>query len=113
MAGTIAARAQAFGIAHILIESADPAEIRSVLAPSAARVRVGEPLVAEFVTHRVGPHSKGDDSRSAAELAKLEDWYVRYAALFPEQVARLDAHELIESVYADVAARPAVQWEHV
>jgi acetoin:2,6-dichlorophenolindophenol oxidoreductase subunit alpha len=109
MAGTIAARAQAFDIAHVLIESADPSEIRAVLAPWVDRVRAGNPLVAEFITHRVGPHSKGDDSRPAAELAELQDWYVRYEASYPEQVSRLDAHSLIETVYADVAARPAVK----
>jgi pyruvate dehydrogenase E1 component alpha subunit len=112
MAGTIAARAHAFDIAHVLIESADPSQIRALLTPLVDQVRAGEPLVAEFVTHRVGPHSKGDDSRSTAELAEVQDWYVRYAALFPEQVSRLDACSLIESVYADVSARPAVAWEH-
>lgn len=112
MAGTIAARAQAFDIAHVLIESVDPGQIRAVLTSLVDQVRAGEPLVAEFVTHRVGPHSKGDDSRSAAELASIQDWYVRYKSLFPEQVSRLDAYSLIESVYADVSARPAVTWEH-
>lgn len=112
MAGTIAARAQAFDIAHVRIESADPSRIRAELMPLVDQVRSGEPLVAEFVTHRVGPHSKGDDSRSALELAAVRDWYVRYAALFPEQISRLDAYSLIESVYADVSARPAVTWEN-
>ncbi|MEK8173438.1 hypothetical protein NKH77_44530 [Streptomyces sp. M19] len=45
----------------------------------------GEPLVVEFVTRRLGPHSKGDDTRPAhqTEEAARADWYPRYRAAFP------------------------------
>ena len=41
------------------------AELAPLVAPSA---RDGRPLVVEFATHRLGPHSKGDDTRSPDEV---------------------------------------------
>ncbi|MFF3666696.1 thiamine pyrophosphate-dependent dehydrogenase E1 component subunit alpha [Microtetraspora malaysiensis] len=83
LAGTIGARAAAFSVRHHRITSTDVEEIRAELAPLVAAVRSEPaPLVAEFVTHRIGPHSKGDDTRSPAEIerARRSDWHARYAA---------------------------------
>lgn len=111
MAGTIAGRAAAFGVAHVRIEGFDVAAIRRELAPRVARVRQGRPLVAEFVTHRLGPHSKGDDIRPAHAVP--EDWLERYAAAHPGQRERLGAvaRARVEAVAADVTARPSSRWE--
>lgn len=109
MAGTIAGRAAAFGVAHLRTDSVDLDAIRTLLAPAVAAVRQGRPLVAEFATHRLGPHSKGDDTRSAEEIAAAHaaDWYPRYAAADPERFARLDtaARARIDAVAADVTGR--------
>jgi acetoin:2,6-dichlorophenolindophenol oxidoreductase subunit alpha len=110
-AGTIAARAAAFGIAYWGTGSTDVNDVRSGLTPLIAEVRrSGRPLVAEFQTIRLGPHSKGDDTRTAAELDQLRerDWYAGYGELFPEQFAALDRrqHALIASVVRDVDSRP-------
>ncbi|SEK31374.1 thiamine pyrophosphate-dependent dehydrogenase E1 component subunit alpha [Streptacidiphilus jiangxiensis] len=109
MAGTIAGRAAAFGIAHERVVGSDLAAIRRQLAPGVEAVRGGAPLVVEFVTHRLGPHSKGDDTRPAGELARVRaaDWRAPYAAAEPERVARLEAaaRARIEAVVADVVAR--------
>lgn len=111
MAGTIADRARAFGIRHIEISSTDPAEIRATLAPLVDAVRDGAPLVAEFRTHRLGPHSKGDDTRPAEVLrhAADHDWYdqqtgARFTALDEAQ------RQLITRVVAEVTARPLSRW---
>lgn len=116
MAGTVAARARAFGIDHHRTASADIGRIRAELGPLVARVRTeSRPLVAEFVTHRLGPHSKGDDTRSLAERdeAQAGDWYARYQADFPEQAGRVEARARarIEAVAREVAARPPARWE--
>ena len=72
--------------------STDLDEIRDELAPLVERrsAAPAAPLVVEFATGRLGPHSKGDDTRTAAELAaaRERDWYPRYAAAFPEQFGR-------------------------
>src|SRR2546430_1889235 len=82
-AGTIAGRAAAFGIDHHLVTSQDIPVIRGELAPLVDRVRMrSSPLVVEFDTVRLGPHSKGDDARDPAQLRELweRDWVARYAA---------------------------------
>ncbi|MGW0810824.1 thiamine pyrophosphate-dependent dehydrogenase E1 component subunit alpha [Nonomuraea sp. NPDC002799] len=117
MSGTIAGRARAFGIRHRRIGSADVNEIRHELAPLVERVRHEHlPLVVEFVTHRIGPHSKGDDTRPPDEVAAIGalDWYRRYGADHPEQMATRDAHArtLIDLVAREVAALPPARWEH-
>ncbi|MER5624983.1 thiamine pyrophosphate-dependent dehydrogenase E1 component subunit alpha [Streptosporangium sp. NPDC002544] len=116
MAGSIAARAAAFDIPHHRVTSTEVGEIRAELAPLLGVVR-GEsrPLVVEFVTHRIGPHSKGDDTRTPEEIALAagHDWYARYARDFPEHFAALDlaARERVERIAAEVAARPPSVWE--
>ena len=64
---------------------------------------------------RIGPHSKGDDTRTERELAGLRarDWYVRYGESFPDRFADLDERQrqLVAAVVADVDARPPSSWE--
>ncbi|WP_214322213.1 thiamine pyrophosphate-dependent dehydrogenase E1 component subunit alpha [Nonomuraea sediminis] len=110
MAGTIAGRAAAFGVARHLVTSRDLGEIRAGLAPVLAGVRDGGPAVVEFLTDRLGPHSKGDDTRPAEdlELIRKNDWYAQHAAATPARFQRLDrrARDTIRAVVEEVSARP-------
>jgi acetoin:2,6-dichlorophenolindophenol oxidoreductase subunit alpha len=113
MAGTIAGRAAAFGIRHRQVRSVHVGTIRDELGPYVAAVRSGGgPLIAEFETYRVGPHSKGDDTRppEVIQRAKEGDWLRRYAAAHPAHLKRWEAsmRDLVESVAAEVAGRPLV-----
>ncbi|MFC6087154.1 thiamine pyrophosphate-dependent dehydrogenase E1 component subunit alpha [Sphaerisporangium aureirubrum] len=116
MAGTIGGRARAFGVRHHRLVTTDVGRIRDELEPLLLDVR-GEcrPLVVEFTTNRVGPHSKGDDSRppEVIRMAREQDWYRRYASEFPERTAAWDAEarELVERVVREVSARPPSVWE--
>jgi len=115
LAGTIAGRARAFGIDHVRVPDMDVNVIRAALAPLLARVRKdSRPLVVELVTQRLGPHSKGDDTRGPQELARLRDndWYRRYAAEYPDQFEPLDRAQraVVEQVVRDVAGRPIAVW---
>ncbi|MET9337553.1 thiamine pyrophosphate-dependent dehydrogenase E1 component subunit alpha [Nonomuraea sp. NPDC003804] len=107
-AGTIEGRATAFGIAYALVEGADVDGIRDRLAPLVTGVRQGRPAVIEFVTHRLGPHSKGDDTRPAHAVG--EDWRDK---LLSPRLERLEAEARarVEAVAADVMARPLSRWE--
>jgi len=116
LSGTIRDRAHAFGVRHHRTGSADVNRIRAGLVPLLEEVRLGHgPLVVEFATHRLGPHSKGDDSRSPELIRQAgeHDWYARYAAQYPAQFAAHDAqmYALIENTAAEVAARPESAWE--
>jgi acetoin:2,6-dichlorophenolindophenol oxidoreductase subunit alpha len=114
-AGTIAARAAAFGVDHWRTEVQDVNLLRDALAPLLDRVRrAARPLVAEFATVRLGPHSKGDDTRTAEQLRRIRDldWYPRYARAFPEQFEPLDRKQraLVAGVVREVDARAPSVW---
>ncbi|MEV7231310.1 thiamine pyrophosphate-dependent dehydrogenase E1 component subunit alpha [Polymorphospora sp. NPDC051019] len=116
LAGTIAGRAAAFGIEHHATQARDVAGIRAWLAPVVERVRsTPRPVVVEFHTDRLGPHSKGDDTRSPEELDRLRrrDWYETYAAAYPQQFAAADERQrdLVAEVVHEVSARPPVARE--
>ncbi|MFL6139721.1 MAG: thiamine pyrophosphate-dependent dehydrogenase E1 component subunit alpha [Frankiaceae bacterium] len=111
LAGGIAARAAAFGITVTESASTDIEEIRAMAAPHVARVRAtAAPHVLLLRTARLGPHSKGDDTRPADEVDRLRrgDWLARYARWFPAQYEAADAvaRQRIAELVATVAARP-------
>jgi TPP-dependent pyruvate/acetoin dehydrogenase alpha subunit len=115
MAGSIGGRAAAFGIPHLLVHESDVLRIRRLVAPSLERARQApEPLILEFCTERVGPHSKGDDTRPAEELAGIRerDWATRYRASHARQFERVDAaaRRRIADLVADVTQRPLSAW---
>jgi TPP-dependent pyruvate/acetoin dehydrogenase alpha subunit len=113
MAGSIAGRAGGLGIGYVHVDSPDPALIRQLLyEPVEAVRRSPRPLIAEFVTDRIGPHSKGDDTRPPDVLDQLraKDWYQCYATAFPDQFAAADQRqrELMDATVRDVNSRPLV-----
>nr|AKC92652.1 putative TPP-dependent dehydrogenase E1 [Amycolatopsis sp. SANK 60206] len=113
MAGSIAGRAAAFGMRYAYAEGIDITYLRAELADPIERTRAGEgPLLIEFRTDRLGPHSKGDDTREAAVLDRLrrDDWYPRFAAAEPERFARIDQRQrrLVDQVVDEVLSRPRV-----
>jgi 2-oxoisovalerate dehydrogenase E1 component len=68
IAGSIAARGQAFGSQVWSVDDSDPTFIKQVEDVVAA-VRIdGGPAMLVIDTRRMGPHSKGDDLRDRAEL---------------------------------------------
>jgi acetoin:2,6-dichlorophenolindophenol oxidoreductase subunit alpha len=115
MAGTVAGRAAAFGIAHHPVTGTDVIAIRELLAPVVARVRAGAPAVVEFDTSRLGPHSKGDDTRDPQTIAAARgrDWYPAYARDHPEQFQAADEAQRrrVAEIVRDVEARPPSRWD--
>ncbi|WP_061294339.1 thiamine pyrophosphate-dependent dehydrogenase E1 component subunit alpha [Herbidospora cretacea] len=109
MSGDIAARCAAFGVRHVALPADDVGAVRAVLEPLVSSVRTGSPLVVEFAVNRLGPHSKGDDTRSGVD--ELRDWYRDMSGDtgFAEADAR--AHDLVDSVVREVKARPASRWD--
>lgn len=116
LAGTIADRATAFGAAHHRVETCDVTAIRRDVGPAIDRIRQAPgPLVLEFAVPRVGPHSKGDDTRTEGELAdvRARDWYRHYADALGERFAEADDRQrrAVAAVVAEVDSRPASSWE--
>ncbi|WP_433217964.1 thiamine pyrophosphate-dependent dehydrogenase E1 component subunit alpha [Microtetraspora malaysiensis] len=116
MAGTVAARAEAFGARHHRVDTTDIGVIRDELAPLVSEVRLeNRPLVVEFATHRLGPHSKGDDTRprDAVREAEAHDWYRRYAQADAGRFARADEiqRDRVAAIVREISARPLSRWE--
>lgn len=113
LAGTIAGRAQAFGVPHVLCTSRDVGTLRDQIRPTVDGVRAGAgPLVLEFVTTRVGPHSKGDDVRPDDERSRAHaaDWYARLLDEDPRWRTLAAAEERdMAALVAEVMARPAAR----
>jgi pyruvate dehydrogenase E1 component alpha subunit len=115
LAGSIGGRAAGFGVRHVRLESMDVGRLRHHLVPLIAGVRTNPaPVVVEFATVRLGPHSKGDDTRSAAQLQQLRaaDWYEGYRRDHPDQFAVRDrqARAAVAAVVDEVARRPLSVW---
>ncbi len=114
MAGTVASRAAGFGITCNEIRTTNVTEVRAEMAAHVARVRAERrPHVTVFHTVRLGPHSKGDDSRDPSTLAALweRDWLRQASVDDPATFARLDAEarDLVDQVTASVSARPLAE----
>ncbi len=72
LAGDIAARFAAFGIPVAELDSSDLTEIADAAAPLFGELRSGGgPQALVLHTARFGPHSKGDDTRDEAAVARL------------------------------------------
>ncbi|HOW70667.1 MAG TPA: thiamine pyrophosphate-dependent enzyme [Phycisphaerae bacterium] len=70
LAGTVAGRAQAFGMDVRLADTWHPAELIHQAALAADQVRrSGQPLILHVHTYRLKAHSKGDDERDPAAVA--------------------------------------------
>jgi acetoin:2,6-dichlorophenolindophenol oxidoreductase subunit alpha len=116
LAGSIEGRARAFDIDYERVTTTDVARIRRSLGSAIERARERRlPLIVEFETIRLGPHSKGDDTRSAEQLETLRerDFLAHYAARFADQydaaVAVVEAE--IAGIVRDVLSRPLARWE--
>lgn len=72
LAGSIPGRFEAFGIPAAEVDSSDVSEILPVASGLLDEVRTHQqPRALILHTHRFGPHSKGDDTRSEEEVAAM------------------------------------------
>ena len=72
VAGSIPARFSAFGIPTSELDSSDVLAIQALAGEALQSIRSqGGPRALVLHTCRFGPHSKGDDTRSEAELAQI------------------------------------------
>jgi TPP-dependent pyruvate/acetoin dehydrogenase alpha subunit len=74
LAGSISARAAAFGVETDELDTTDVEEIHAAAGRAVARIReTGEPFFLVLDTYRFSPHSKGDDNRDPAEIEKRRE----------------------------------------
>lgn len=116
MAGTIAGRARAFGVEYLKIDGMDMIAIRTQIRAAIQTMRQQPaPLILEFETNRLGPHSKGDDTRSLEVLEGIrqQDWYNRYRQQFSEQFEAIESTVKADmlTLVQDIEARPLATWK--
>lgn len=116
LAGTIEARARAFDVDYVHTSTRDVSVLRELLQPLVALVREERrPLVVEFDTARLGPHSKGDDTRPDREIeqAARRDWLPWYADSFGARFDEIDRRQRlrVDTVALDVLNRPLSGWD--
>lgn len=69
LAGSIPARAAAFGVETVELDTTDVEPIHAAAGHAVARIReTSEPYFLVLNTYRFSPHSKGDDNRDPAEI---------------------------------------------
>lgn len=106
VAGSIPARAEAFGVAAEEIVTTDVLEVHAAAGRAVAHVReTGEPFFLVLGTYRLSPHSKGDDVRDPAELdarRALDPLVVAGARIAPAE--RQAIEEACERVLAESVA---------
>jgi TPP-dependent pyruvate/acetoin dehydrogenase alpha subunit len=74
LAGDMASRFGAFGIPHSEADTTDVQEIQAIGERALSRLRAGEgPCAVILHTYRFSPHSKGDDTRDPAEVARYRE----------------------------------------
>ena len=74
LAGSIPARAAAFGIEVAELDTTDVLDVHEAAANAVSRIReTGEPFFLVLHTYRFSPHSKGDDNRDPAEIEERRE----------------------------------------
>ncbi len=95
LAGSIKKRFEAFGIPAVELDTSDVLEISSEASQLYAEIHENiSPRALILNTMRFGPHSKGDDTRSKEEVARMR--LERDPLLISE--SRLPVHEVAEVV---------------
>ncbi len=114
LAGEISARLNAFGIPSCELDSSDVLEISPIAEKLLAEVRSSQsPRGLILHTCRFGPHSKGDDTRSEEEVARLratrDPVEIQGSRLSPEHrsAIELEIHALIQKAFQQATHDPA------
>ena len=115
MAGEISKRAAAFNVDYLRIDHQIVAQMREDLLIPLKKVReTNRPLVVDIVTQRLASHSKGDDTRSEEEVARMRaaDWFECGEMVSTEARAEIDqaVSVAVEKLVASVLERPQSVW---
>ncbi|MBP9983507.1 MAG: hypothetical protein KBF13_00095 [Prevotella sp.] len=102
-AGSIAKRAEGFGLEYYTTNVWDLDSMNSVIKDVVEKVRTGQPCLLEIDCYRLNSHSKGDDNRNPEEVAEfkakdlINTFKSEHSALYEEMEKA--AKERIEEAY--------------
>jgi TPP-dependent pyruvate/acetoin dehydrogenase alpha subunit len=118
LAGDIPARFEAFGIPALSLNSSDVLDISAAAGECLAQVRRrAAPCALVIATERLGPHSKGDDTRPADEMARLraarDPLVIHAPRLDPQARAaiELEVNARVAAAFQQALADPQAEME--
>ena len=112
--GRLEARAMPFGIATRDVDGNDVLAVGRAAGDAVARVRTGSgPALLFLRTYRLGPHSKGDDSRDPSEIERhrADDPIARARALLDRERATAiesDVRRDVDAVVDELRGAPVI-----
>lgn len=109
VSGSIADRAAPFGVRCFSCAETDVEAIHDLARTAVAYVRDGQPAWLHIDSVRLGPHSKGDDTRSEAELAALwqrDPLTLQGERIIDREVWDDQAAEIVTRALAEAEAMP-------
>jgi 2-oxoisovalerate dehydrogenase E1 component len=107
--GDLAQRATGFGLDHCWLSDRDPEALVQRVGDVVNQVRDGRPTVLVLETRRLGPHSKGDDTRPLDQVKRLwtQDPVHRMVQSDEALLGEVEAAaRQVQAVTAQVLARP-------
>ncbi|WP_026119562.1 thiamine pyrophosphate-dependent dehydrogenase E1 component subunit alpha [Nocardiopsis ganjiahuensis] len=111
--GSIAARAEGYGMTGVLVDGNDAGAVHTVTAEAVERARNGGgPTVIEALTYRVEPHSTSDDPGRYRDESDADRWR-RRDPIDLLRAAMLEAGHADEEFFADVDAEAARRAEEI
>lgn len=106
VAGSIARRAEPFGIECFSYQGTDVRQVRDIARQAVAHVRsTQQPAWLHLETVRLGPHSKGDDTRDPALLQSL--WKQDPLGILQAEVPDWEIHDAAVSGLVEEAIQEA------
>jgi TPP-dependent pyruvate/acetoin dehydrogenase alpha subunit len=110
VAGSIADRAKAFGIRSFAYDGADPVALHAIASEAVQHVRRNrQPAWLHICTERMGPHSKGDDTRPEwrmAEARARDPLPLLRPHVTNADAIELQCHAIVELAFAEAMAAP-------
>lgn len=117
LAGTIEARARAFDVEYTRIDVTAGTSLPQVRDAAGQKLNAcrseSRPVVIECVVDRLGPHSKGDDTRDeeTQTAIRTRDWFPRFQRAIPDRFEPIvrETDQRLQTIADDVRSRPPAQ----
>ena len=110
-AGQIRDRMKAFGFQSFIASDADPSNLEKVVETCRDELLANDRVALIVSTNRLAPHSKGDDTRSEAEVDSLwaEDFLTKWSATEPGASEADIARDFVERTWENVVSRAPIE----
>jgi len=113
--GNVAEKFTSFGLTYLSCDANEIDKLTDAISNAVAMVKLhNKPMVLHIFTHRLGPHSKGDDNRSELEIneilnldvvsnfirdeSAMNDFYIKKKDEFDELIKKISNRESADAI---------------